>query len=157
MEVTLGIILYSFEWSIFFCLSSCLLLNNLKHLSLPITNKQVKGCYVCMQVYVRVRACVCVYLCSIWSHGAVSHQHVTVKRSVKSMLMMLFDSSLLKMKLWALQLNFLLCLMMSSWCNNVQISCCFSIRFASLTAILRPESLDTNPSLGTGAELQYRK
>lgn len=95
------------------CLSSCLLLKNLKHLSLPIMNR-LKD-IMCMWVTV----CVCLYLCSIWSHGAVtlSHQHATVKfrQTVKFTLMMLIN----------------LCLTMSSWCNNVQLSCSFSIRFAS--------------------------
>lgn len=40
------------------CLSSCLLLKNLKHLSLPIMNKQVEGHYACVSVC----ASVCVSL-----------------------------------------------------------------------------------------------
>lgn len=117
---------------VFCCLSSCLLLNNLKHLSLPIMNKQVLGCHMCECVCGCVCLCICVYLCSIWSHGAVTlfHQHVTVKQKKRQRTkcqihvddvlkppLRLFDSSS--------KLSFLLCLMMSSWCNNVQISCCF--------------------------------
>lgn len=61
-----GVVFYGFTWSVFSCLSSCLLLNNLNHLGLPIMIKQTNRFkdVVCV--------CVCVYLCSIWSYSAVT-------------------------------------------------------------------------------------
>lgn len=47
--ITLEVIFYGFKWSIFSCPSSCLLLKHLKHLGLPIMNKNLfKGQYVCV-------------------------------------------------------------------------------------------------------------
>lgn len=101
---------------------------------LPVKNKQVKGRYVCVFIYA-------VFVLSVqW----LLHQHATckTKQSVKSALMMLtnlrWGSLTCREKNEAFgPWTSSLCLMMSWWCNNVQISCCFSICFASLSAILK--------------------
>lgn len=65
------------------------------------------------------------YLVSQCSNS-IFHQHVTVKKK-KKVSNPCWWSWLTTAKAELFNLNFLLCPMMSPWCNNVQISCCFSI------------------------------
>lgn len=65
------------------------------------------------------------YLVSQCSNS-IFHQHVTVKKK-KKVSNPCWWSWLTTAKAELFNLNFLLCPMMSPWCNNVQISCCFPI------------------------------
>lgn len=97
---------------------------------------------------------VCVYLCSIWSHSGVilsiSYMH-GCKKEVSNphfnLRKRLSDSSWLK--------NLLLCLMMSSRCNNVQISCCCFLFFFFFVASRHYQQYWGPKSRDTGAQLQY--